>query len=122
VQYSVSVQVVVKITAAALAMLTQALHCWRQHTTVPLPWAFSQHLLLAITEGSSGHVGGLLKAPYIAVVERFFVNLHRIYLQMYCIDYTVSSPVCTLEYAPHCGSNGEISASKCFFCDTFLYV
>ncbi|KFP39168.1 Serine protease inhibitor Kazal-type 6, partial [Chlamydotis macqueenii] len=48
------------------------------------------------------------------------VNIHFIYPQDYCGDIAVPSPVCTMEYDPHCGSNGETYANKCLFCNAVL--
>uniref|UniRef100_A0A8C8RWP7 Kazal-like domain-containing protein n=1 Tax=Pelusios castaneus TaxID=367368 RepID=A0A8C8RWP7_9SAUR len=35
----------------------------------------------------------------------------------YCKDNAEPNPFCTLEYLPHCGSNGKTYGNKCLFCN-----
>ncbi|XP_013930900.1 PREDICTED: ovomucoid-like [Thamnophis sirtalis] len=38
----------------------------------------------------------------------------------YCKKYSVPSNFCTLEYNPHCASNGKTYGNKCGFCNGYI--
>ncbi|XP_071614965.1 ovomucoid-like [Heliangelus exortis] len=38
----------------------------------------------------------------------------------YCRSFRVPRPMCSMEYMPHCGSDGQTYANKCMFCNAFV--
>lgn len=43
-------------------------------------------------------------------------------VQALCKDFKEVSPICTMEYMPHCASNGQTYSNRCAFCNAYLYV
>lgn len=55
----------------------------------------------------------------LALTERF---TSIFCVQALCKDFKEVSPICTMEYMPHCASNGQTYSNRCTFCNAYLYV
>uniref|UniRef100_A0A8C3F630 Kazal-like domain-containing protein n=1 Tax=Chrysemys picta bellii TaxID=8478 RepID=A0A8C3F630_CHRPI len=60
------------------------------------------------------------KAPSVAT--HFTNTLFLFCVQVDCSDYVEPSPICTMEYFAHCGSDGTTYSNKCHFCNAVAYV
>ncbi|XP_062977634.1 ovoinhibitor-like [Elgaria multicarinata webbii] len=99
---------------------------WERRQTLPLPVEFEQRLLLGrgLIGGTTRHphttmkLGGFLLLTLMVFFVYADVVTGRINERDYCRGYP--KQFCTLEYSPHCGSDGKTYDNQCSFCNAYI--
>uniref|UniRef100_A0A8C0UH66 Ovomucoid n=1 Tax=Cyanistes caeruleus TaxID=156563 RepID=A0A8C0UH66_CYACU len=65
---------------------------------------------------------GLLLLLSLALFSIFFFFLGIQAAPIYCRNQRTLRNMCSMEYMPHCGSDGVTYPNKCMFCNAYLYV
>ncbi|NWU74951.1 ISK6 inhibitor, partial [Onychorhynchus coronatus] len=61
----------------------------------------------------------LISLALCCISEPFFLFLSMQFATQYCSNQPRVRNFCSMEYMPHCGSNGVTYGNKCLFCNAY---